>query len=97
MSNLPEDLQDLRVRIDATDEKLVRLLAERQQLIDKVIAVKKREGIAARLPQRVEDVLLHVKDVALAEGVDPALVQHLWRELIEWSIAREEEALGRPS
>ena len=29
----------------------------------------------------------------MQEGIDPELVERIWRELIEWSIVREEKHL----
>ena len=38
-----------------------------------------------------------IQAVADAEGLDPALAEDLWRRIIEWSIAREEQFLGPDS
>ncbi|MCV2865655.1 chorismate mutase, partial [Defluviimonas sp. WL0075] len=52
-------------------------------------------GLPARIEDRVEEVVAKVRARAEADGLDPALVEDLWRRLIEWSIAREERRLGR--
>jgi isochorismate pyruvate lyase len=56
--------------------------------------LKQSENMPARINDRVEDVVAKVRARAVAEGLDPALVEDLWRRLIEWSIAREEQVLG---
>ena len=85
---------DLRAEIDETDRSLVRLLAHRAALIDRAIELKPGEGMPARIETRVEDVVGKVRATAWAEGLDPDLIEALWRRLIDWSIAREEKVLG---
>ena len=97
---MPEDpsqlktMIDLRAEIDATDRALVKLLAYRAGLIDRAIELKPGEGLPARIETRIEEVVGRVRDSALAEGLDPELIETLWRQLIDWSIAREEQVLG---
>lgn len=85
---------DLRAEIDETDRSLVRLLAHRAALIDRAIELKPGEGMPARIETQVEDVVGKVRATARAEGLDPDLIEALWRRLIDWSIAREEKVLG---
>ncbi len=93
----PQDchsMQDLRGAIDTIDARLVALLADRRRYIDRAIALKPAEGMPARIDSRVEEVVENVRRHAEAGGVDPALVEEMWRLLIDWSIAREEKELG---
>jgi isochorismate pyruvate lyase len=85
---------ELRAEIDATDARLVALLARRAVLIDRAIDLKPGEGMPARIDTRVEEVVGKVRARAQEEGLDPDLVEVLWRRLIDWSIAREEVVLG---
>jgi isochorismate pyruvate lyase len=88
----PQDcnnMSDLRAQIDALDEDLVALLAERAGYIDRAIALKQDNGLPARIPERVEEVVTNAGDRAEAAGLDRELVERLWRQLVEWSIARE--------
>lgn len=87
---------ELRSAIDALDAKLVSLLAQRARLIDRAAELKPGEGLPARIEERVEAVVAHVRARAEAEDLEPELVEALWRLLIDWSIRREEAALGPP-
>lgn len=87
-------MQELRVEIDALDASLVQGFAQRSRYIDRAIALKIAEGLPARIEDRVEDVVAKVRATAGAEGLDPNLIDALWRRLIEWSIQREEVVLG---
>lgn len=94
MSEAPQALADLRKEIDAVDAELVALLARRLDVVHRVLAVKQEHGIPALLPDRVEDVVARVTAQAEARGVPPDLAETLWRRLIEWTVAYEEERLG---
>jgi isochorismate pyruvate lyase len=87
-------MQELRVQIDALDAQIVAKLVARAGYIDRAAVLKQGENLPARITDRVEDVVAKVRARALVEGLDPALTEDLWRRLIEWSIAREEQVLG---
>lgn len=92
----PQDCRDmaaLRGEIDALDERLIALLATRADYIDRAIALKQINGWPARIPQRVEEVVTKVRSSAGAKGLDPDLAENLWRQLIDWSIAREAQVI----
>ena len=88
------NMAELRAAIDALDGQLVALLARRAGYIDRAAEIKEEVGLPARIPARVDEVLAKVRQCAAAEGLDPALVDALWRQLIDWSITREIRALG---
>ncbi len=88
------DMIELRAAIDGLDAQLVALLARRAGYIDRAAAIKREEGLPARIPARVDEVIAKVREHATAEGLDPELIEDLWRKLIDWSIAREARLLG---
>lgn len=89
-----QNMQQLRAAIDALDRDIVEQLVTRAALIDRAIALKSVNGLPARIDARVEDVVQKVRASADALGFDAALVEMLWRGIINWSIAREEAVLG---
>jgi isochorismate pyruvate lyase len=92
-SNPRLTMSDIRKDIDRIDEALIKLLAERQRCVEKAIVVKKRDGLAARDEARVRQVIDHVRVLARAHNVDPALVETMWTEMVEWFIAYEERSI----
>lgn len=90
MSSEPKNLPELREIIDRIDREIVALLAERVRCLDRVIAVKLRDNLPAAIPERVEEVVAHVRSEATAAGMPPDLAEVLWRRLIDWSIAYED-------
>lgn len=93
----PQDchsMDALRAEIDALDRSLVALLAARAGYIDRAIDLKQINGWPARIPERVEKVVANARQTAEQQGLDPDLIEQLWRQLIDWSIAREAEVIG---
>ena len=90
-----KNMTDLRGEIDMLDGQIVALLARRAGLIDRAVELKPAEGLPARIDARVDAVLQNVRAHADAAGLDPALVEMIWRGMIEWSISREEVTLGK--
>ncbi|MDR0810644.1 MAG: chorismate mutase [Gemmobacter sp.] len=89
------NMTELRAEIDALDARIVMMLKQRASYIDRAAELKPAEGLPARIDTRVEEVVARVRHRAEAEGLDPDLVEGLWRQMIEWSITREERVLGR--
>jgi isochorismate pyruvate lyase len=86
-------IADLRQEIDMVDEKLIKLLAERQRLVEAIITVKHMEGIPARVPARVDYVIDRARVLARAHHLDPALAESIWTDMVEWFVAHEERTL----
>lgn len=94
MTTPQTDMAPVRAEIDRLDRALVALLVERAACIDRAIAVKEEAGLPARITPRVDEVVANVRVAAAEGGLDVAFVEALWRQIIEWSIAREERVLG---
>ena len=82
------EMVDIRQAIDALDEKLVALLAERQKLIAAAGKVKPSRD-TVRDDARIEEVIALVKKQAAKAGLAEAIAEPVWRQLIESSIAYE--------
>lgn len=87
-------MAELRAEIDRIDLGLIELLAKRAEMIDRAIEIKAAAGLPARISERVEEVVELVRVHADSKGFDPEFAETIWRQLIEWSISREERVLG---
>lgn len=83
-----ESLEQARQQIDVIDAALVELIAARQYYVDQTTRFKKTET-DLQSPERMEQVIENVKVLAQQEGVDPAFVEHLYREIFAHFIQRE--------
>ena len=82
------EMADIRNRIDILDKKIVALLAERQQLIEAAGKVKPARQ-TVRDEARIEEVIRLVLAEARAQNLSADIVEPVWRQLIESSIAHE--------
>jgi chorismate mutase/prephenate dehydratase len=81
-------LDDLRVRIDELDAKLVELLNERASLVVEVGKFKRDTGTPIYAPHREQAVLKKVLDASCGP-LPGATIEAVWRELMSGSFALE--------
>jgi chorismate mutase-like protein len=83
-------LAPYRAKIDALDNQIVALLGERFGVISDVAKLKAEHGIAPILPYRVEEVVRNARARAEKAGVDPDLVEKIYRIIIDTACQQEE-------
>ena len=88
-----DELAELRRRIDGIARELVALLAKRQRCVEEVIEIKRTAKLPARIPARIDEVLAHIRKLAVAANAEPDLAVAVWREMIEQFIAFEERQI----
>jgi chorismate mutase / prephenate dehydrogenase len=86
------NLDELRTELTELDGQLLALVARRQGLSEQVAAVKRATGRATRDFGRERDVILRARTVAKDLGVSPDLAESLLRQLIQSSLATQEQA-----
>jgi isochorismate pyruvate lyase len=90
-----EVLKDFRKEIDALDSEIVALLARRFAVASKVVELKRLEGIAVRLPDRIEQVLDRVGRLANENGAEPEAIRTIYETVIEMTCLYEEARMGK--
>jgi chorismate mutase/prephenate dehydrogenase len=91
---MPSDavsLDDLRRRINAIDDRMIELVAERKHLSEEVARVKRSTGRATRDYQREREVIVAARDKAVALGVTPDVAEEILRILIRSSLTTQEQ------
>ena len=81
-------MTEVREGVDAVDRDIVALLARRFGYMDAAARIKPERG-AVRDEWRKADVKAKVDAAAAAAGIDRALIDRLYEDLIETSIAHE--------
>jgi isochorismate pyruvate lyase len=82
------DLAQLRAGIDAIDEQIVRLIAQRAGFVRRAAAFKK-DADAVRAPDRYARMMARIGALAQANGVDADLVVATYKTLVDGFIAAE--------
>jgi isochorismate pyruvate lyase len=81
-------LEEVRNNIDRLDQQIVTLLAERGRYVSQAARFKKdTDGVKA--PQRVEQVIAKVRDLAQAVGANPEVTEQVYRAMIAAFIQQE--------
>lgn len=81
-------MAEVRTGVDAVDVKLIELLACRFAYMDAAARIKTDKG-AVRDEARKRQVLKNVVAMAEQQHVPPQLIEQLWEQLVEASIAYE--------
>lgn len=86
-------LDRIRKTIDRLDETIVKALGERQRIVQKVISDKLENSNEIRDSEREEELLSRIRRIASEEGVDPYFLDQLFREIIQYSVRYQTNAL----
>ena len=84
-------LSKLRDKIDAVDQKIIDLLAERLGLVGEVGEVKTEHGLPIYVPEREAAMLAKRRAEAESKGVSPDLIEDILRRTMRESYASENE------
>jgi chorismate mutase/prephenate dehydratase len=94
VDGMTEDIASLRAAIDAVDDRLLALLAERLDLVRTIGRVKAAAGPIGPDPQREAAII----DRLAANGALPAaIVAAVWQAVFAASHAVQREAIAMPS
>ncbi|MBS7660579.1 chorismate mutase [Pseudomonas lalucatii] len=83
-----QSLAEVRANIDRIDRQLVALLAERGAFVAQAARFK-RNSEEVKAPQRVEQVIAKVRELAQALGANPDVVEPVYRSMIAAFIQAE--------
>lgn len=86
-----EILKPFRARIDALDDQIIDLLAQRLAIIDEVSRVKADRDIPAVLEDRVIEVIENAATRAGEKGVAPELARRVYAVIVAWCCDVESE------
>ncbi|MCZ4250771.1 bifunctional chorismate mutase/prephenate dehydrogenase [Pseudoalteromonas sp. S4488] len=88
------DLADLRAGIDECDAQLVALLAKRNGITEKIGAIKQQIGAPLHAPDREADLLAARRKEAIAQGVNPELVEDILRRMMREAYQNQQGSLA---
>src|SRR5690606_1779599 len=95
MVNRDVILKDLREELDALDDRILALFAERYRIRDKVMALKIAHDLPIVAPDRVEAILTRLEAKATALNIPPEFARALYSRVLDYSHKYEEEFRNR--
>lgn len=84
-------LSKLRDQIDAVDQQIIDLLAERLRLVGEVGEVKAKHGLPIYVPEREAAMLAKRREEAASKGVPANLIEDILRRTMRESYASEND------
>jgi len=87
-------LDTVRAEISGVDTEIIRLIAQRQKLAEKIARIKVTEGMPIHDQDRTEKVLESVFNQAVEARIDPVSVQKIFEMLITMSEDRQRGYAG---
>lgn len=89
-----DSLEQVRENIDRLDRQIVPLLAERTGYVMQAAAFKETKSAVVD-NERIEAIILKVRHLAIEEGMDPDLIEHIYRAMIAAYIIHESQEWKR--
>ncbi|MDD5082319.1 MAG: prephenate dehydratase [Dehalococcoidales bacterium] len=74
-------VEDLRRKIDETDARIVRLLAERVRIAEKIGKEKQQQGKQIEDASRERTILEKIKDLARSENINPEDIESIYKRI----------------
>ncbi len=87
------DLERLRGSIDNLDAAIICLLAERFKVTKQVGVLKKAKGLAAADPEREEQQIARLRQLAEEANLDPEFAEK-WLAFVVSEVVRHHQALA---
>ncbi|MCU0425543.1 MAG: isochorismate lyase [Candidatus Kapabacteria bacterium] len=83
-----ESIQDIRTEIDRRDRQIIALLGERLRYVRAASQFKTSEA-SVRAVERVRNLLQDRRTWAVEEGLDPEIIEKMYRDLLNFFIEEE--------
>ncbi len=84
-------LEEHRIKIDAIDTEIIRLLNERADIVHEIGVIKKREGLEIYAPEREEKLLRRLVDKGKGGRLPGISIRAIYREIMSAALALEED------
>lgn len=84
----------LRNEIDQIDQKLIEVLTERMQIVNKIGQVKKEKNVAVLQNQRFNEIMEKMKQKAHQTGLSDEFISGIFREIHQESIRQQEKIVN---
>ena len=78
-------LEELRKKIDETDDKIVRLIAERIKIAEEIGGEKRKQGKQIEDIAREKEVLKNIRSIAQDENISQEDIEKIYRQIMALS------------
>ena len=89
-----KNMDELRKELDLLDNELIKLVSKRFKFIEQA-AIIKYDISKIRDNERIESIIVRLRNLAEINDISPDIVEKLWRYIIELSIELETEIFNK--
>ncbi len=89
-----KNMEELRKELDLLDNELIKLVSKRFKFIEQA-AIIKDDISKIRDNERIEAIIVRLRNLAEINEINPDIVEKLWRYIIELSIELETEIFSK--
>lgn len=89
------EITEIRKQLDEIDKELLNIIAKRMSLIPKIAEYKKEHNVQRHQPEREKEIIETKRKVAEELGLNPDLVEDIFKRLIEDAHRIEKEIIGK--
>ncbi len=90
-----EQIKPFRDQIDALDDQIIDLLAQRMDIVRQIGIIKAKENIAAIQPDRVVEVRERNAQRGTLKGINPGLVRKIYNAIFDEAHEIEQGIAGQ--
>ncbi len=86
-----ESIDEIRAAIDSIDNEIIRLLGKRFTYVKEIVKFKDKDKDSIIARERYNEVLENRRKLAIKNGLNPDLIEEIYRRLIDFFINKEIE------
>jgi chorismate mutase len=90
-----QKMTKLRMQIDGYDEKLLEIIGNRMQIVDKIGQLKKEKNVAILQNQRWNEILNKMTSEGKEIGLSPEFIMQLFKAIHQESINHQEKVMNK--
>ena len=90
-----QELENLRKQLDTIDQKIVSLLAKRQEEVERVVKLKKTHNLPVYHPAREENLISQLRNQGTEAGLDSDYIEELYRRILRQSRVEQAARLSK--
>ncbi len=88
-----KDIDEIRNSIDLLDTEIIRLLGERFKYVQEVVKYKNKDRDSIVAKERREQVIQTRRELAVENGLNPDIIEQIYKLLIDHFIDEELELI----
>ena len=89
------NIEEIRNQIDMLDRLILKTLGVRYQFVKEIVKYKNKDYASIKAQDRYEMVLMQRREWATENGLDPDIVEKIYKELIHHFIEEEMKIVAK--